>query len=92
MTTLSRKTIVKVLRENGFVGDNRNSSSHHKYKKCVEGKNVTTIINEEKYHPMWSICRVSKQTGIPVEVFMRNRGSKKFKNGNGNVFSLYGNN
>jgi predicted RNA binding protein YcfA (HicA-like mRNA interferase family) len=92
MKSLCRNTIIKVLRENGFVGDKRNGSSHHKYKKCVEGTNVTTIVNNEKVYPMWSVCRLSKQTGIPVEVFMRNRGSKKFKNGNGNVFRLYGNN
>jgi predicted RNA binding protein YcfA (HicA-like mRNA interferase family) len=95
MKTISRKSIVKVLSKNGFVEHRRNrkgmqGGSHQKYKKCIEGKIVTTVLTIEKDYHVRTVQMISKQTGIPIEVFMRNTGSKKFKNGNGNVFSLCG--
>ena len=88
--TISRKSIVRVLSNNGFIENKRIGTSHHKYKKCIEGKVLTTILTDDKDYHVRTVHMIAKQTGIPIENFMRNSGSKKYKNGNGNVFSLCG--
>ena len=88
--TITRKSIVRVLSKNGFMEQEKKGSSHLKYKKCIEGKVVTTMLTIEKDYHVRTVHMIAKQTGIPIENFMRNSGSKKYKNGNGNVFSLCG--
>ena len=90
MKTITRKSIVSVLVNEGFVGNTKGRSSHQKYKKCADGKVVTTVLTIEKDYHVRTVHMIARQTGISIEVFMRNSGSKKYKNGNGNVFSLYG--
>jgi predicted RNA binding protein YcfA (HicA-like mRNA interferase family) len=90
MTTITRKSIVSVLVNEGFVVNTKGRSSHQKYKKCIEGKLVTTVLTIEKDYHVRTVHMIAKQTGIPIESFMRNTGSKKYKSGNGNVFSFYG--
>jgi predicted RNA binding protein YcfA (HicA-like mRNA interferase family) len=90
MKNITRKSIVSVLVKEGFVRKTKGHSSHQKYKKCIDGKFVTTVLTIEKDYHVRTVHMIAKQTGIPIENFMRNSGSKKYKNGNGNVFSLCG--
>ena len=89
--TVTRKSIIRVLTKNGFVHVRTRSSSHQKYsKKCIDGESKTTILTNEKDYHHRTLIQVSKQTGIPLEDFVKDSGSRKFKNGNGNVFGLLG--